>query len=279
MESDPARTLPELAAKRDAVLSRIIALIEADERVVAAWLTGSFGRGEDDAWSDVDLHLAIDDAHFDAWWSDREARYRRIAPPLLIQREKPSNAQEGGRFQLVWFPGPVEVDWNVGPASLATRPPTSTMLLERIAIPVVVPLPMSAEDRRERLQQSVDRFWAMTPIAIKYAGRGATTKAVDQIDLLARTFTDVWWLLRDSANRVSKNPRLEPELVAIMPTLGPAIDPARCLDAIVGWMGAMGDLKPALAGAGVEWQVALESQVEVMVDVAGRVIVGGKNMR
>jgi hypothetical protein len=29
----------------------------------------------------------------------------------------------------------------------------------------------------------------------------------------------------------------------------------------------------------VEWPVALESQVEVMVDVAGRVIVGGKNMR
>jgi hypothetical protein len=30
-----------------------------------------------------------------------------------------SNAQAGGDFQLVIFGGPLEVDWNIGPLSLA----------------------------------------------------------------------------------------------------------------------------------------------------------------
>ena len=129
-------------------------------------------------------------SHLDAWWLARESLYREIAPPLFMQREKPSNAQEGGRFQLVYFPGPVEVDWNVGPVSMATRPPTSRMLFARQDIPFSPAPSIDADERRERLQQATDFFWAMTPIAVKYAGRGATTDAVDQIELLARGLTE-----------------------------------------------------------------------------------------
>src|SRR5690349_1264163 len=75
MEPAAARTLGDLAAMRDAILARIVEKAATDERVVAAWLTGSFGRGEDDAWSDLDLHFAIEDAHLDAWWLARESLY------------------------------------------------------------------------------------------------------------------------------------------------------------------------------------------------------------
>jgi len=46
---------------RDDLLERIVATLQADSRVVAAWLSGSFGRGVEDAWSDLDLHVAIED--------------------------------------------------------------------------------------------------------------------------------------------------------------------------------------------------------------------------
>jgi hypothetical protein len=274
MDPGAARTLGELAAMRDAILARIVDRAATDERVVAAWLTGSFGRGEDDAWSDLDLHLAIEDAHLDAWWLARESLYREIAPPLFVQQDMPSNAQEGGHFQLVYFPGPVEVDWNVGPVSLAMRPPTSRMLFARRDIPVSQAQPLDAGERRERLQHSTDFFWAMAPIAVKYASRGATTDAVHQIDLLSRSLAEVWWLLHDSVNLSHPNPRIEPELATILPMLDPVIDPARCLDAIVGSMSAMTALRPELEAAGVRWPASLVTQVEAIVEIARDVIDG-----
>ena len=268
MEYGSARNLGDLAAKRDYILQCIIDLVGQDERVIAAWLTGSFGRRKDDAWSDLDLHVAIDDAHLDAWWLTRESLYCEIAQPLFMQREKPSNAQEGGRFQLVYFPGPVEVDWNVGPVSMATRPSTSRMLFARKDIPVAQARAIDSDERRERLQDATDFFWAMTPIAVKYAGRGATTDAVDQIELLARGITDVWRLLRGSEHLFSQNPLVEPELAAILPTLGPVIDPSRCLQEIIASMSAMGALGPKLEAAEVRWPTSLVSHVEAIVEVA-----------
>jgi predicted nucleotidyltransferase len=276
MAARAAQTLGELEASRNDILSRIVRALEQDGRVVAAWLTGSIGRGEDDAWSDLDLHVAIEDAHLDPWWEAREALYRAIAPPVFLQREIPSNAQEGGHFQLVYFPGPVEVDWNVGPVSLATMPGTSKVLFARRDIPVAQPLPMSAGDRRERLQHATDFFWAMTPIAVKYCGRGATTEAVDQIDLLVRAFTEAWWVVHGLANLSSKNPRLEPGLAARLPVQGSTIDPSTSLAQIGALMGQMTDLKPALEAAGARWPEALVSQVESLVNVARDVIRAGE---
>lgn len=274
VDEGSARTLGELADRRDEILALIVDRVCQDERVVAVWLTGSFGRGEDDAWSDLDLHLAIEDHHLESWWQEREELYCEIAPVVHMQREKPSNAQEGGHFQLVYFPGPVEVDWNVGPVSLAVRPPTSRILAARRAIPVAQPRPLDAGERRERLQRATDFFWAMTPIAVKYAGRGATTAAVDQIDLLARGMTEAWWLLRDSANVSSPNPRYEPDLNALLPALDPVIDPAQCLDGIVAAMAVMVSLRPELEAEGVCWPAPLVSQAEALVEIARQTMAG-----
>jgi hypothetical protein len=273
MDMEAARTLDGLGTKRDDILQRIIETAGKDDRVVAVWLTGSFGRGEADAWSDLDLHLAIDDACLDAWWRSRDAFYRQIAPPLLILPERISNAQEDARMQLVSFPGPVEVDWNIGPVGVATRPSTSRVLFARQDIPVARPLPLDPDTRRDRLQWATDYFWAMTPIAVKYAGRGATTRAVDQIKLLStRGLTEVWRGVHASPSLSSPNPRVEPGLAAILPILDPVIDSSRCLEAIVSAMSAMVALKPELDAAGVRWPAAMVPQVEALVEVARRAI-------
>jgi predicted nucleotidyltransferase len=48
-------------AERDRVHSRLVELAQADERIVAAALTGSLGAGRGDEWSDIDLAFALDD--------------------------------------------------------------------------------------------------------------------------------------------------------------------------------------------------------------------------
>jgi len=49
------------------LLSRIVAALPEDERVLAGWLGGSLARGVADDWSDIDLHLAVaEPAGFDA---------------------------------------------------------------------------------------------------------------------------------------------------------------------------------------------------------------------
>ena len=66
---------------RDAVLARALALMSDDERVEAAILTGSLGRGEGDRWSDIDLDAVIaNDADAEAVTTDWEGLVYREWP-------------------------------------------------------------------------------------------------------------------------------------------------------------------------------------------------------
>ena len=121
---DADQAQPLLAAytrQRDDLLARIVGVLDADMRVRSAWLSGSFGRGEADAWSDLDLHVAIDDDKLVDVWVARHDLYAQVGRPVLVQPEMKSNAQPGAHFQLVVFDGPLEVDWNIAQPGQATR--------------------------------------------------------------------------------------------------------------------------------------------------------------
>lgn len=59
---------------------------EADARVRAAWLAGSFGKGKGDRWSDVDAHLLIEPAALNEFSKDAEAWLARIGPLVFARR-------------------------------------------------------------------------------------------------------------------------------------------------------------------------------------------------
>lgn len=63
---------------QEATIAAARAAFESDQRVLAAWLEGSLGAGEGDAWSDVDLHLAVVDEAFDSFIEPVEALLGRI---------------------------------------------------------------------------------------------------------------------------------------------------------------------------------------------------------
>lgn len=79
-----------------------------------------------------------------------------------MQANFPSDSMPGGRFWLVVYPGPVQVDWNIGPASQSAIPRDSLPLLEKESVPFAGPLEVPGGDAlRERAQKTLEFFWAM----------------------------------------------------------------------------------------------------------------------
>src|SRR5512143_811598 len=95
-------------ANRDELLARIIHALSNDERFVAAWLTGSFGRNDADALSDLDLTLVVSDAYSgnlckrneqvsSQTTAERLDLFSQFGTPAIIH-ENNHNAPEGGTF-------------------------------------------------------------------------------------------------------------------------------------------------------------------------------------
>jgi predicted nucleotidyltransferase len=247
-------------------LRRIVEQLDADARVAAAWLAGSIGRGEHDAWSDLDLHVAVYDQHLTAFWADRLALYGRIGQPVLIQPEMPSNAQPGGHFQLVVFDGPLEVDWNVGPLSLARRTPWHVVLLAREEVPTLVPPKLSPDEVRAQCQERLLFLWAMAPIAVKYIARGDTNRAVGLIGLIRNAYIALWRLSETGCGTMNGlNQPLEPELKRILPVFGATIDPKVCLATLCQMRDRTIALHPRLAVLGVQIPEDMPGQLARLV--------------
>lgn len=133
-----------LEQRRDALFGRIREELEADERVVAAWLAGSFGRGTEDAWSDLDLHVVVRDDALAGWLGARARWLGRLGRPLMIM---PSSASERGDWQGILFEGPVWLDLAVHPASTSERLRDTRLLFARADIPVCGFSPLDDEER------------------------------------------------------------------------------------------------------------------------------------
>jgi hypothetical protein len=70
------------AARRGEMLDRAVATLSTDARFPAGWLEGSLADGSGDAYSDIDLHLAVVEAAWDEVWNSRLSVIERIAPIL-----------------------------------------------------------------------------------------------------------------------------------------------------------------------------------------------------
>jgi predicted nucleotidyltransferase len=268
--------LAEYERRRDEVRDRIGEVLTADPRVRAVWLSGSFGRGEADAWSDLDLHVAVADEAFPAILEERSALYECVGPPILIQAEMPSNSMAGARFQLVIYSGPVEVDWNIGPVGQAERPKDSLVLFDRVGIPMLTPPMQTAEERRRQADWDLTFFWAMAPIAVKYAGRGESQQAASQIYLMTGSLVSLWRLVVQpeglDPHRASLNRPLGADLAARLPRLGWTIDPPAALEVIGAVCREVELLHPALAALGVSIPTAMPGETASLVDIAGAVV-------
>ena len=67
------------------ILNRFIEACQADERVVAAFIGGSYARGITDAYSDLDLYLITSDETYDDFTASLEVFMRRLCEPLFLE--------------------------------------------------------------------------------------------------------------------------------------------------------------------------------------------------
>jgi hypothetical protein len=72
--------------ERDALISRLTEVLLADDRVRAAWLSGSVGRGTADRFSDVDVVAAVSSHDLEAFVADWPKQLPQVASTVLTQK-------------------------------------------------------------------------------------------------------------------------------------------------------------------------------------------------
>jgi predicted nucleotidyltransferase len=79
------------------VINRFVAACQADERVVAAFLSGSYARSAADVYSDLDLGLITPDEAYDGFFAGHNDFIRRVGEPVFLED------YHGGDADCVFF--------------------------------------------------------------------------------------------------------------------------------------------------------------------------------
>src|SRR5919106_5158702 len=127
------KSLQVYTKHRELLLQAIIEKLSTEERFVAAWLTGSFAREEQDALSDIDITLVVDDKYSQVLCSrpkivsaqttkERYELFCLFGQPAFLH-ENNHNAPHGGTFTFIAYdPHATMVDWILRPLTGAERP-------------------------------------------------------------------------------------------------------------------------------------------------------------
>jgi predicted nucleotidyltransferase len=166
-----------------AVTERFVAACRADERVLAAFLGGSYAAGNADAYSDLDLFLITTDETYEAFCSERETFVRHLGEPLFLED---FGASDGLLFILaddtegeLWIGRESRFQHIYGGAH--------RVLLDKTGILEGVVLPEHKADPVEQvktLRQQVEWFWHDMAHFIKAMGRGQLWFAYGELEIL-----------------------------------------------------------------------------------------------
>jgi predicted nucleotidyltransferase len=74
-----------LPPEQQAILHRFVSACQADERVILAFLSGSFARGSADPHSDLDFGLLTTDEAFESFTAQKEAFIHRLGIPVFLE--------------------------------------------------------------------------------------------------------------------------------------------------------------------------------------------------
>lgn len=174
-------------SEQQALVDAVRRALEADHRVEAAWLSGSLGRGQDDAFSDVDVTALVGDGlkhEVSRHWAANAAT---IAEPVLVR-----SLFDGAvvhvvttgwqRFDLFFVEADqlhrLDAAWLKPLFVKGDRQPPSRPW------PDYQPSPAKVRELAEEFM----RILGLTPVA---AGRGDWANALSGIELLRRCLIDL----------------------------------------------------------------------------------------
>jgi len=199
--------------EHEALLQRAVEVLQADQRVVAAWLFGSRGRHTPDALSDTDLWVVVEDEQIETICQERQYYVTQLGQPVLLL-EAPGNAPARGAYLMALYPGQAgvhQVDWYWQRQSDASLPRHAEPLFDRGEIPQDsrpeqldppgTPPPLTKPERAERATQLSSYFWVMSNIAVKSVLRHQSWSAVSTIEMLRGLVDEVKQLVGLSITR------------------------------------------------------------------------------
>ena len=250
-DEEMSKALLGRRAEREALLTRITQTLEADDRIAAAWLFGSVGRGEADDLSDLDLRVIVFDKHIKAICQGRQGYTAQVGDAVLFG-EAPQNRPVGGAFLLTLYAGefgPQEVDWTWQPLSEACLWPGTRLLLNPAGITRQGEMPWGYQPRPpqsplEEAVQRVSSFWAMLLIIAKYAARSPQEEQMGLIGMAVQP-------LREVSEYLGLTPRY------VMETLPPHEQPQEKVSLLHALADEMEARMPAVEaqGGSVPWAV------------------------
>ena len=182
-------------------MNRFLTACQVDDRVVAAFLGGSYVSGTADAYSDLDLYLITTDEAYESFLAGREMFIRILGEPLFLE----NFGRPDGLFYM--FSDETEGELWIGRAShfqhLHEGP--YHVLLDKRSILADVVFPQQKADpveQTERLRLAISGFWHEMSHFVKAMGRGQLWFAYGQLEALRHmcvnlarlryNFNDAW---------------------------------------------------------------------------------------
>ena len=181
MDAQEIQPLPN----HQVAIERFVAACQADERVVAACLGGSYAKGTADAYSDLDLYLITTDEAYEDFYARREAFMRLLGEPVFLE--------DFGIPSIVFFifRDGTEGELGFGRESQFTHIHSGPyqVLLDKKRILAGVVFPRRESDpaeQTEKLRRLVYWFWHDLSHFITAMGRGQLWWAYGQLEALRR---------------------------------------------------------------------------------------------
>jgi predicted nucleotidyltransferase len=148
----------KLPSNHKLIVDRFIAACQTDERIVAAFLGGSYASGAADAHADLDLYLITTDAAYPEFLAEREPFVRTLGEPLFRENWGTPHCDF-----LILADG-TEVELWIGQASSFQRihGGAHTVLLDKAGLLIGVTFPLHTADpteQTETLRQLIMNFW------------------------------------------------------------------------------------------------------------------------
>jgi hypothetical protein len=212
--------------ERDQLLKVILAQLETDTGVKAAWLFGSLGRGDGDAFSDIDLWVVGEQDYIDGVNADPLGCVSQIEQPIL-SLEAPQNAPEGGVYFMACYDAPTAphiVDWYWQPAETAYIPGGVHLLFDKVGItredkPVRFLGQSEKEAVNEQPHHFISFFWMMLMITAKQVYRNPWANEMELLPYVLDPFYKTQQLLGFEKNfqaRIFHSHRLPMEKIQLL---------------------------------------------------------------
>ena len=197
-----SKTVQQHKANRDAFLEAIQDILRKDEGVVAVWLTGSLGRRESDAFSDIDISVALNSQ--DSSLVNHARSFVTKVDRAVNIHEASQNAPLGGTMFSVLYENGITVDWAIIPAVGALRPNDSLLLVERNKIEAGETLKFG-QPIPEKVDHRISFFWNMAAVTAKTILRDNTENSEEFLKVLDITANEIAAFLKTPSQDLDRD--------------------------------------------------------------------------